>query len=90
MKTVLPNSSSSLLLLLLALVTVLNIAPALSQSKDYYKSLGLTKDATDKEIKKAFRKLAIQFHPDKNSDEGAEEKFKEIAEGESTNSSHLA
>lgn len=49
--------------------------------KDYYKILGVSKNATDKEIKSAFRKLAQQFHPDKNpGDKRAEEKFKEINE----------
>src|SRR4051812_37096123 len=49
--------------------------------KDYYKSLGVSKDASAPEIKKAYRKLARQFHPDANKgDTGAEEKFKEISE----------
>jgi len=50
-------------------------------AKDYYKSLGLKPTATEQEIKKAFRKLAILYHPDKNPTKEAEEKFKEIAEG---------
>ncbi|PIY59514.1 molecular chaperone DnaJ [Candidatus Wolfebacteria bacterium CG_4_10_14_0_8_um_filter_37_11] len=45
---------------------------------DYYKILGINKGASDEEIKKAFRKLAHQYHPDKKS--GDEKKFKEIAE----------
>lgn len=49
--------------------------------KDYYKILGVEKDASGKDIKKAFRKLAGKYHPDKNPDnKAAEEKFKEINE----------
>ena len=48
--------------------------------KDYYKILGVPDDADLKEIKKAYRKLALTYHPDMNADEGAEAKFKEVAE----------
>jgi curved DNA-binding protein len=48
---------------------------------DYYKTLGVEKGSSADEIKKAYRKLALKFHPDRNKgDKGAEEKFKEISE----------
>ena len=48
--------------------------------QDYYDLLGVHRDASDEDIKKAFRKLAMEYHPDRNKREGAAEKFKEINE----------
>ena len=53
----------------------------MTQKRDYYKVLNVNRDAADDEIKKAYRKLAIQFHPDKNpNNKEAEDKFKEATE----------
>lgn len=53
----------------------------MAAKRDYYEVLGVSKNATEAELKKAYRKLAIQYHPDKNpGDKEAEEKFKELAE----------
>ena len=51
------------------------------KSEDYYKLLGVPKDANEQQIKKKFKKLAIKFHPDKNKDdpEAAKQKFQKIA-----------
>lgn len=54
-------------------------------NKDYYASLGVSKNATEAEIKKAYKKKAMEYHPDKNAgDKKAEAKFKEINEAYQT------
>ena len=52
----------------------------MATKRDYYEILGVSKGASDEELKKAYRKLAIKYHPDKNpGDKEAEEKFKETS-----------
>ncbi len=52
----------------------------MASKRDYYEVLGVNRDATDEELRKAFRKLAFKYHPDHNRDDGAEDKFKEVNE----------
>ncbi len=52
----------------------------MSEKRDYYEVLGVSKDSDEKELKKAFRSLARKYHPDKNDAPDADEKFKEIQE----------
>jgi len=50
------------------------------EKKDYYEVLGVARDSSEKDIKGAYRKLAMKYHPDRSEEAGAEEKFKEISE----------
>jgi molecular chaperone DnaJ len=52
----------------------------MGQKRDYYEILGVQRNASKDQIKDSYRKLAMQFHPDRNKDAGAEDKFKEISE----------
>jgi len=52
----------------------------LASKQDYYVTLGISRDASQEEIKNAYRKLALQYHPDRNRSPDAEEKFKEVSE----------
>ena len=53
--------------------------PLIPKPPFHHRTLGISRKATDKEIKKAYRKLSIQYHPDKNKEAGATEKFQEVA-----------
>lgn len=70
---------TSLISSLLFGVIVFHLFVVALTAKDYYDILGVSRDASDKQIKKAFRKLAVKYHPDKNKAPEAEEKFREIA-----------
>ena len=55
-----------------------------TSKRDYYDVLGIPRDASDEDVKKAFRKLALEYHPDRNRSDGAEERFKEVNEAYQT------
>src|ERR1700682_4852448 len=48
--------------------------------QDYYEALGVSRDASEEEIRRAYRKLARKYHPDVNKEPGAEDRFKQISE----------
>ena len=51
-----------------------------TSKRDYYEVLGVPRDATQEDLKKAFRKQALKFHPDRNKESDAAERFKEVNE----------
>ncbi|XP_062981937.1 dnaJ homolog subfamily B member 9 [Elgaria multicarinata webbii] len=63
---------------------ILMITELILAAESYYDILGVPKNASDRQIKKAFHKLAMKYHPDKNKSPGAEAKFREIAEAYET------
>lgn len=65
-------------------VCILMITELILAKKDYYDILGVRKDANERQIKKAFHKLAMKYHPDKNKSPNAEAKFRGIAEAYET------
>lgn len=65
----------------LLLCVLLLTPPRVAGAEDYYKLLGVPRDASTKQIKKAFRNLAVKYHPDKNPDPEARKKFEQIASG---------
>ena len=58
--------------------TILFLLPFVTLSEDYYQLLGIKKNAENRDIRKAFKKLALKYHPDKNSEDDAHEKFLKI------------
>ncbi|XP_020775692.1 dnaJ homolog subfamily B member 9-like [Boleophthalmus pectinirostris] len=70
--------------MLLLAVHILLVSEFIWAKKDYYDILGVPKDATERQIKKAFHKLALKYHPDRNKGPDAEAKFREIAEAYET------
>eukprot|EP00903_Cladosiphon_okamuranus_P006846 g6668.t1 len=75
----LPKWKNGVVLLLFVVLSVLNVVAV---EQDYYKVLGLSKDCSDREVTRAYRKQALKWHPDKNRDDPkkAEERFKIVSE----------
>ena len=80
------HSSWSLLTLIACSILLLTLSArahgAQEDEEDYYKLLGVSRMASAKEIKKAFHKLAMDYHPDKNPDPEARKTFEKIANGQ--------
>jgi len=71
--------SSFLIFAILLVMMPFTLWKAAAQDRDFYKILGVSRKASDKEIKKAYRKLSLQYHPDKNPSEDASSKFADVA-----------
>ncbi|XP_039248267.1 dnaJ homolog subfamily B member 9-like [Styela clava] len=79
-KIVRVNMLKRVVAVLIVLCAILLLCESGESQRDYYEVLGVSRGASKGEIKKAFRKLALKYHPDKNHEPGADEKFREIAE----------
>merc|ERR1711936_1475917 len=75
-----PRMNLNKLMSMICFWCLVNFTEICDAKKDYYKSLGLEKGASYKEIKKAFRQMALKYHPDKNPDKDTSKKFREVAE----------
>jgi DnaJ-class molecular chaperone len=73
------HSSNSIVVLLLVLVAILSVIVMAAAGADYYKILEVPRNANQAEIKKAYRKLSLKYHPDKNSAPDAAAKFAEVS-----------
>lgn len=69
---------------LLLAVHILLVSEFILAKRDYYDLLGVPKDASARQIKKAFHKLALKYHPDRNKDPDAEAKFRDVADAYET------
>jgi len=67
-------------IIIIVIIIIIIIIVSVVMGKDYYKVLGVPRDASEEQVRKAYRRQALRFHPDKNRSAGAEERFREAAE----------